>query len=232
MRIFFDVILIQLRSNRVNLGAFLSFFAVIQIKGFKALTHSQDTTLSDCFKNSIEKMKRGFPTLDWDNLMDRRQGELYYDVGVTVQPRTDKQNPLTGLWRLDSLEASLGASGFSSGQLHTINTMSLCGGVQAEMLPQRKWRTHISFVSAYNLAWELIRPKNNERTLFEEKKVYQRSESFHEEVENVQKVLEDAEEKSLGLRYEIRVGGATLGSLGQILDGKVSKDELFLKSKI
>ncbi|KAG5222171.1 hypothetical protein IMY05_C3416000600 [Salix suchowensis] len=55
----------------------------------------------------------------------RDNGELVLDVGITVSPQG---LPLVGLWKLDAMEQSFGASGFLQGTLHRINTMANVGG--------------------------------------------------------------------------------------------------------
>ena len=118
----------------------------------------------------IEEMTQ----FDWEYMTNRKEGELICNVGVTVQP-SDDEEPLVGLWRLDSLEASYGAGGYLSGNIHTINTLSMYRGLQAESPASRRRRTHISFRSSYNLAYEAIRQHDNSHSLFEEKDVYNQS---------------------------------------------------------
>lgn len=195
--------------RRRNLTHFGSLFFVIQIKGSKSVTHAQKDDLMDCMRESLERFKRSFAALDWSYMMDRSNGELICDIGVTIQPVYDE--PLVGLWRLDSLDASFGAGGYKSGNMPTLNTLSMFGGLQAESPPTRRRRTHVAFRSSYNLAYEVTRKHDNSRNLFDEKMVFQRDPRFHAEMKEVQSIYtEKAPLRSYGVRDEFRVGGSSL----------------------
>ena len=144
---------------------------MVQVKGCKRLAHSQGNSLAESTKEALGKFQRSFTGLDWDYMTDRKEGELICDVGITVQPLDDEEE-LVGLWRLDCLEASYGAGGYLSGNIHTLNTLSMYGGLQAESPAWRRRRTQISFWSSYNLAYEVIRQPDNTRNTFEEKEIY------------------------------------------------------------
>ena len=208
-----------------------SFFFVVQVKGSKRLAHSQGASLKENTKEALEKFRRTFTGFDWEYMTNRKEGELICDVGVTVQP-SDDEEPLVGLWRLDSLEASYGAGGYLSGNLHTINTLSMYGGLQAESPASRRRRTHVSFRSSYNLAYEAIRQQDNSRSLFEEKDVYNRSPWFQLQLE---KVLEIYNSKgcmqSYGVRDEFRISGKGIYELMECVDSSVCFHFLKLMSK-
>jgi hypothetical protein len=121
----------QVRSNSGKLDMFDSFFVVMQIKGCKAVSHAQERTIGMSMRMSKNKLKSAFPALDWPHMTDCLKGELHLDLGITIQPQASDGMPLTGLWRLDCLEASVGAAGYLQGRSHTINTFSLFGGLQA-----------------------------------------------------------------------------------------------------
>lgn len=199
---------------------FGSFFVVVQIKGCKGLSHAQEETLSLSLQAAIQNVKKSFPALDWDQMMDQEAGELYCDVGITIQPSMPA-TPLVGLWRLDCLEASFGAAGLYRGHLHTINTFSMYGGLQAEASPDRRARSHIAFLSTYNLSWEAVRPKDNQRTFFDEGLVYQRDNYFHYEVKEVHRILGEVMAQAYGVRWEVRIGGQALEPLTAVLDDQV-----------
>ncbi|KAI6137557.1 hypothetical protein BKA82DRAFT_4023828 [Pisolithus tinctorius] len=54
--------------------------------------------------------------LDWSHMVDRANGELLVDLGISIHPTCDEK--LVGLWRLDALEASFGAGGYLRGNAH------------------------------------------------------------------------------------------------------------------
>lgn len=195
----------------------------MEIKGCKAFTKEVRDD-EDCV-TTLEKVRQNledeYSALDWNYMSDREYGELFCDIGFTYHPQSNQ--PLVGLWKLDSLEASYGAGGYLNGNIHNINTLGLYGALQAEMASERSKRTHISFRSTYNLAYEATRRKNNARDLFKEKEVYKLDENFAYESERILFIYEsNVVEKSYGVRDEIRVGYEALTGLQDIgLDDEV-----------
>ena len=154
-------------------------------------------------------------------MKNRKKGEFFCDVGVTTQPVGE--DPLVGLWRLDCLDASYGAGGYKSGNMHTLNTLSMFGGLQAESPRSRQLQTHIIFRSSYNLAYEVTRKHDNSRNLFNEKSVYTREPQFHAEMQAVQAIYtEKAIKNPYGVRDEFRVGGEALEDIVECISGAVS----------
>lgn len=204
-----------------SLSRFGSFFFVVQIKGSKRTSHSQEATLNMSMKAALEKFKSSFHELDWVYMNNRENGELICDVGVTIHPHNSKE-PLVGLWRLDCLEASYGAAGFLSGQLHTLNTLSMFGGLQATSPASRRNLSHILFRISYNLAYEAIRQQDNSRDMLKEKEVYNRTPTFQYEMNWVRTVYNTkATGQSYGVRDEFRIGGAALDILMDCIDESV-----------
>jgi len=154
-------------------------------------------------------------------MCDRQKGQLICDIGVTLYPSSEEN--LVGLWRLDKLEASYGAGGYLTGNLHTLNTLSHFGGLQAPMPEARRNRTHLIFRSSYNLAYEATRKHDNSRNLFDETKVFHRDPKFLAEINEVLKIYENkASFKSYGVRDEFRVLSSTLNVIGDCLASLVS----------
>jgi hypothetical protein len=177
--------------------------------------------LKDMMVNVLDNLHEEFSGLDWEYMGKHHLGELFCDVGVTYHPNDDQ--PLVGLWRLDSLEASFGACGYLRGDIHHLNTLSLYGGLQAEMSKSRCSRTHIVFRSSYNLAYEVTRQTNNARDLFKEKEVYKLDDNFLWDSEGILKIYKDtAPKKSYGVRDEFRVGYAALQAIADGMDKEVN----------
>lgn len=154
-------------------------------------------------------------------MTNRNEGELICDVGITVQP-SDVDEELVGLWRLDCLEASYGAGGYLSGNIHTLNTLSMYGGLQAESPASRRRRSHISFRSSYNLAYEATRQHDNTRNMFEEKEVYNRTPWFQFQLEQVLEIYDSkACKQSYGVRDEFRISGLGISDLMECVDDSV-----------
>ncbi|KAI5993054.1 hypothetical protein F5J12DRAFT_786046 [Pisolithus orientalis] len=65
------------------------------------------TTLSGVVQMLVQALLHGLPALDWSHMVDRANGELLVNFGVSIHPACDEK--LMGLWRLDALEASFGA---------------------------------------------------------------------------------------------------------------------------
>lgn len=173
------------------------------------MAHAQETDLESSMEEAVRRFKRSFSGLDWEYMKSRKDGELICDIGITIQPVG--KEPLVGLWRLDCLDASFGAGGYKTGNMHTLNTLSMFGGLQAESQSSRRQRTHISFRSSYNLAYEVTRKHDNSRNLFDEKAVFGREPKFHAEMKAVQSIYsEKAPSHSYGVRDEFRVGGSAL----------------------
>lgn len=194
---------------------------MIQIKGSKGVAHAQEGDLRTSMDEALRRFRRSFSGLDWEYMKGRNNGELICDIGVTVQPVGDE--PLVGLWRLDCLDASFGAGGYKSGNMHTLNTLSMFGGLQAETPASRRQRTHISFRSSYNLAYEVTRKHDNSRNLFDEKAVFGRDPQFHAEMNAVQNIyMEKAPTRSYGVRDEFRVGGGALEVIMECIEDAVS----------
>ena len=180
--------------------------------------------LMGSMNGSIEQLKIEFPFLDWDYMQDPTKGEFVCEIGVTFHPDSDE--PLVGLWRLDRLEASFGMAGYLQGTLHQLNTLSFCGGLQAEQSADRKAMTHVIFRSAYNIAYEVTRRMNNKRDLFQEKDIYNMTERYFQEVQAVTMLYrEHSAEVSYGVRDEIRLGGRALTPLMESIDRMVCKRE-------
>lgn len=172
-------------------------------------------------KRALDNLHDEFSGLDWQYMSDRQLGELFCDIGITYHP--EDVRPLVGLWKLDALEASFGAGGYLKGNLHNINTLSHYGGLQAEMGSQRFKRTHITFRSSYNLAYEVTRRSSNMRDLFKEKEVHRLDDKFMSDKDQIISVYRGkASQTSYGVRDEFRVGYAALTDLAEGIDELVS----------
>ena len=194
---------------------------MVQVKGSKQLALSQGRSLKVSSKEALEKFKRSFTGLDWDYMINRKEGELICDIGITVQP-SECNEELVGLWCLDCLEASYEAGGYLSGNIHTLNTLSMYGGLQAESPAWRRRRMHISFRSSYNLAYEATWQYDNSRNMFDEKNVYNRSPWFQFQLEKVLEIYDSkAWKQSYGVRDEFRISGLGIYELMECIDDSV-----------
>ena len=142
-----------------------------------------------------------------------------------------EDKPLVTLWHLDCLDASFGVGGYKSGNMHTLNTLSMFGGLQVESPQSRSLQTHVTFCSAYNLAYKVTRKHDNLRSLSDEKLVFNQ---FHAEIEVVQTIyIRKALLNSYGVRDEFQVGGMALKHIVECISDVVRpKKQQFLISMI
>jgi hypothetical protein len=88
---------LKIKEGSNSMDHFGSFFFVVQIKGSKRLTHSQEATLNISAKEAMKNFKRLFTGLDWDYMNIPKYGQVLCDVGITIQPDHPEEE-LVGLW--------------------------------------------------------------------------------------------------------------------------------------
>jgi hypothetical protein len=196
----------QILDSNDDLAHFGSFFFTVEIKGCKHFTKTQSSHCADGIRQCFSAFETHFSCLDWEYMHRPENGTLLVDLGITHHPV--HSIPIVGLWHLDSLEASFGAAGFTVGTIHHLNTLSLFGGLQAEMSLQHMHFSHVVFRSAYNLAYEVTHPVDNNRELFKDKDAYLLDSDYVGYIDQVTQIYtNDAVHKSFGVRNEIRLGG-------------------------
>jgi hypothetical protein len=209
---------IKIADGGDSLVHFGSFFFVVQIKGSKRATLAERANLNLSAQHALENFKEGYTGLDWDYMNRAKNGQLICDAGITIHP-DDPTRHLVGLWRLDCLEASYGAGGYLMGQIHTLNTLAMYGGLQAESPSWRSKQSHVRFRSSYNLAYEATRQHDNSRNLFEERHVFNRNPYFQHQLNCVMEIYDDmAPENSYGVRDEFRISGLGVNELIDCID--------------
>jgi hypothetical protein len=188
------------------LDRFGSFFFVLEAKGIKLYTQEPLGSQSDPWKTLCDQ----FPQLDFDYMMDPMKGQLVADIGISINPSISG-DPVVGLWRLDALDASFGAGGFTKGQMHNTNTLGRYGAIQARMESERMRRTHIIYRSTYTLQYEPTRRKDNQPFFADDGDAYQLNERFHAACEAREEIYSGkARETSYGVRDEYRVSGEAI----------------------
>lgn len=190
--------LIQEQDDRAMYG---SFFFVIEGKGIKLFTKDgQGIHLSP-----EQALRQNLSSLDWDYMLQRINGELVVDVGVSFTPIS--REPVVGLWRLDMLEESYAAAGFNKGTMHHHCMLYNYGAMQAEMPQDRALQTHIAFRNTYNLYYEAVRPSNNIPAFLKDSDAYALKESYGKECYSLVKIFRKVKSKTYGVRDEYRVSG-------------------------
>ncbi|KIJ57760.1 hypothetical protein HYDPIDRAFT_34815 [Hydnomerulius pinastri MD-312] len=186
-----------------NLSMFGSFFFVLEGKGLKLLTKDGQDGVHESPEIAL---RRNLSCLDWDYMLDHKNGELLVDVGISFTPNSPSKS-VTGLWRLDTLEESYGAAGFNRGTIHHQCMLSRYGALQAEMNQERALQTHIAFRSTYNLYYEAVRTANNIAIFAKDNEAYNITPAYMAECKKAIKVFHEAKRKTYGVRDEYRVSG-------------------------
>ncbi|KAG1842328.1 hypothetical protein F4604DRAFT_1938881 [Suillus subluteus] len=187
--------------DQAMLAPYGSFFFVLEGKGIKLWTKDGQ---NGRYNSPYEALKANFTNLDWDHMMDRNNGELYLDVGISFNPT----GQFVGLWRLDALKASFQKGGFKKGAVHHTNTLGRYGGIQAEMLLAHARPSQICFRSAYQLCYEAIRPNNNQPKLISDRDAYHLTEAYLKECGWMHEIYSGGpSRRAYGCRDEYRMSG-------------------------
>ncbi|KAG6369921.1 hypothetical protein JVT61DRAFT_13388, partial [Boletus reticuloceps] len=195
-----------IRGNPDRYANYGSFFFVLECKGVKLWAK---TSLLNGSKSPVDVLLDGIPCLDWRYMVDRKNGELLVDLGISIHPTCSQK--MVGLWRLDALEASYGAGGFLRGNVHHTCTLGRYGGIQAEMSQERARQTHVAFRSTYNLSYEVVRPNDNLPTFVMDKDAYALNNTFMEEcTQAISMYSGEAKKRSYGVRDEYRMSGMAM----------------------
>lgn len=198
------------------LAAYGSFFFVLEGKGVGLHSLVNDLAVSppdQPFRNLVSH----FSKIDWDFILDRNNGESYFDVALCIY----SDSSLVGVWRLDALEASFGAGGFLSGKQFPLNTMGYYGSMQAEMGEERCRHTHIRYRSSYLSFYNLSRNFDNRPWAPTDLEAYHFSRCFQDVWDSRMCEYKKQMDKPFGygVRDEYRIGGQALKPfLNGILD--------------
>jgi hypothetical protein len=191
------------------LSCFGSPFLVADSRGMKFATKQCLYQGSNgATQPAIELIKGSFPQLDWERMLDRKHGELYLDIGISYH--SDHRHPLTGLWRIPSLQKSFEALGCQSPTVHHMGTLGFYGGLKAEMKAKSKQNSHIISRIAYCLAFETIRSPGTQEYLCSNKDIIDRTPKFLNSVRNWSELFLSAQSRSYGVRDELRGLGSVI----------------------
>ena len=146
-----------------RLSHFGSFFFVVEAKGIK---HRKLCEVNANGANPYEVLCSKFDSVDFDTLMQRENGQVLMDLGLsyhpqlykpTFNPGSDFSNsvpdspcpedllPLVCLWNLHHLNGSYNTAGFNQGTIHHTYTMADFGGRQVEMQMTRSSLVQLCF---------------------------------------------------------------------------------------
>jgi hypothetical protein len=197
------------KNNEDLLSRFGSFFFVLDARGIKTLTKQH---ISE--RNAFQTLQTLVPCLDWEHMMDSKNGELYLDLGVSFHP-IDTSEPMVGLWRLDSLRSSYSLMGHSKKNCEEFhhNTMQEYGGMKAHTSVGTREHTHISKRISYNLHFEAVRRPGQQDYISTLGDAIRCNQKYVEGCQRWVKVLEEGEKHSYGVRDELRASAHVVNEL-------------------
>jgi hypothetical protein len=197
------------------LGRFGSFFVVIDSRGIKLLSKQ-----SGIIHDKYQALTSMLPEMDWDYMSDRSNGELFLDLGISYHPPTWHE-PLVGLWRLEQVNESYELMGMKKGTTHHTSMLARYGGRQAEMKSRRSQSVHLCFRSTYNLCFEVIRLPGQTNYLCNDTDAIKVNNKFLTACDHWKRLFQDAENRSYGVREEVRGSGLAIKDLLNVASEKV-----------
>lgn len=207
----------KISQNDDLLSCFGSYFFVLDARGIKLLSKQYGSG-----ETAFEALQRMVPTLDWHYMLDRANGELYLDLGISFHP-INTLDPMVGLWRLEILRSSyalMGKSTKNHSEYHN-NTMEGYGGMKAETSDTVKHHTHIVKRISYNLFFESIRQPGQQAYITSLDNAIRCNQKYLDGCANWIKALEAGTKRSYGVRDELRASGFVVAELLQVVMERV-----------
>jgi hypothetical protein len=161
-------------------------------------------------------------------MLDRANGELYLDLGVSFHP-INTTEPMVGLWRLEELRSSyalMGKSNKNSKEYH-YNTMRDYGGAKAETSGHVKHHTHIVKRISYNLFFESVRQPGQHAYITSLDNAIRCNQKYLDGCTCWMKALEAGTKCSYGVRDEIRASAFVVLELLQVVMERVRAPPVF-----
>ena len=190
----------EVSQNYDLLSCFGSFFFVLDARGIKLLSKQYRPG-----ETPFQALQRIVPGLDWTYMLDRENGELYLDLGVSFHP-INTPEPMVGLWRLEGLRSSyalMGKSSRNSKEYH-YNTMRDYGGVKAETSAYIAHHTHIVKRISYNLFFESVRQPRQQAYIASLDNAIRCNQKYLDGCTHWIKAFEAGTKHSYGVRDELR----------------------------
>jgi hypothetical protein len=206
-----------LDNNQDLLSRFGSFFFVLDSRGIKTLTKQHTSEM-----NVFEMLQTLIPSLAWDHMKDRTNGELYLDLGISFHP-INTSEPMVGLWKLSSLQSSYSLMGISKQNCKEYhhNTMQDYGGMKAQTSEGTRHHTHITKRISYNLHFEVVRQPGQQDYISTLGDAIRCNQKYVEGCQHWVKVLEAGEKHSYGVRDELRASAHVVNELFPIVMERV-----------
>jgi hypothetical protein len=217
-----DKLLLKLQhridKDRDNLSIFGSFFFCVDIRGVKNIIRDEADL------NLLDVLKRELHMLDIEILKDRSIGECVIDIATIFRAKDDDGVCVSGLWKLDHVNASYDKAGFKSGKkIHHLCSLADYGSRQSEMGAERGRRVQIISRQTYHPIYELVKRPGKEPYTPTDAQAYSGAQDFQDDCINLVKQLQRGKDKHWGLRDETRLSlnGALELLKNNNLDNKV-----------
>jgi hypothetical protein len=207
------------------LDRFGSFFFVVDARGIKVL--SKQCHQSENVYTALCSM---ISDIDWDYMSERSHGELLLDLGISYHPPSG-QEPLVGLWRLANIDDSYDLMGMKKGTTHHTAMFAHYGGRQAETKLIRSQLIHLCFRSSYNLCFEVIRHPRQTNYLCNDGDAVKINDQFVTGCDNWKKLFQSSQNRSFGVREEVRGSGMAIVKLLDLASEKVCSKTPIRRSK-
>ena len=198
--------LIISQSHDHHLDAFGSFFFIADARGIKLNT----VTVTGRSMNPFITLCQEIPTLDWEYMMRRENGQLLLDLGISYHPDPVDHQPLIGLWKLNSIYASYSKAGMNTPKEFKTCTMPRHGGLQATMESSRRRAVQLPFRSTYNLIFEAFRRPGQDEMFCADPEAYANTAVFQQTCHDFLTMYHGAKTKSFGVREELRGSGSAI----------------------
>jgi hypothetical protein len=195
------------------LGRFGSFFFVLDSRGIKLLTKQHKPG-----ENAFSLLRNMVPHPDWDYMLDRENGELYLDLGISFHPDggVAGDEHKVGLWRLSHLEDSYDLMGAKKGTTHHFCSLGDYGGRKSEMMGGIRHFDHLVSRISYNLYFEAVRQPGQGTYLCPDDDAVKANQRYLDACERWVHIFKAAEKRSFGVRDELRGSGSAIIELLQI----------------
>ena len=211
-----DILRNRMKNHPDLLQRFSSFFFVLDSRGIKLL--SKQYPLNTQTQAVVQDM---LPFLDLNHMMDREQGELVLDLGISYHPPTHGA-PMVGLWKLSEVNRSYQVMGTRTGKVHHGCTLRGYGGKQAPMGKTRRMHTQLLSRSTYNLVFEVIRTGGQTQYLCGDADAIKGGDRFIGACSAWKELFQQAMSKSFGVRDEVRGSAVAIFDLFGVASEKVT----------
>ena len=184
---------------------FGSFFFIMQILSIK-LSTSVNSDWDKLWGNMVGQMG----DLDWEHMEDTKNGELLVDIGFGFHPPEETQ--LISFWDVDTLQLGFDFGGYACGVSHGINTLSVIGGIHAEMTSVRRKQTHIAHQLTYNLSYKILRGRRMrvKEGFFPLASAYEVNQKYRDNIKGVINTYQRNKFERFGVRDEWRCRAKTM----------------------